>query len=53
MAIAINDKLLRQNSSDRTQQFCQWLNQLAGSKLKLDDFFYQLLLTTANISFSL
>jgi glutaminase len=36
-AITLADKLLGENASDRTQQFCQWLNQLAGSKLKLDE----------------
>ncbi|MDZ8051531.1 MAG: glutaminase A [Aulosira sp. ZfuVER01] len=36
-AITLADKLPGENASDRTQQFCQWLNQLAGSKLKLDE----------------
>jgi glutaminase len=36
-AITLADKLPGTNASDRTQQFCQWLNQLAGSRLKLDE----------------
>ncbi|MBH8567116.1 glutaminase [Nostoc sp. CENA67] len=35
-AIALADKLPGKNGSDRTQLFCQWLNQLAGCQLKLD-----------------
>ncbi|WP_315788644.1 glutaminase [Fischerella sp. JS2] len=37
-AITIADKLPGNNASDRTQKFCQWLNQIAGSQLKLDEF---------------
>jgi glutaminase len=36
-AITLADKLPGENASDRTQQFCQWLNQLAGCQLKLDE----------------
>ncbi len=36
-AITLADKLPGENACDRTQQFCQWLNQLVGSKLKLDE----------------
>ncbi|BAY20390.1 glutaminase [Calothrix sp. NIES-2100] len=36
-AITLADKLPGENPSDRTQQFCQWLNQLAGCQLKLDE----------------
>ena len=35
-AITVADKLPGKDSSDRTQCFCQWLNQLAGSQLYLD-----------------
>lgn len=35
-AITVADKLPGKNASDRCQQFCQWLNQLAGCHLKLD-----------------
>ncbi|QSJ20612.1 glutaminase [Nostoc sp. UHCC 0702] len=35
-AIALADKLPGKDASDRTQLFCQWLNQLAGCHLKLD-----------------
>jgi glutaminase len=37
-AITLADKLPGENASDRTQQFCQWLNQLVGAELKLDEF---------------
>ncbi len=37
-AITLADKLPGRNASDRTQQFCNWLNQLAGCQLKLDEF---------------
>ena len=36
-AITLADKLPGKNPSDRTQKFCQWLNQLAGCNLKLDE----------------
>jgi glutaminase len=36
-AITLADKLPGKNASDRTQKFCQWLNQLAGCQLKLDE----------------
>lgn len=36
-AITLSDKLPGQNASQRTQQFCQWLNQLAGCQLRLDE----------------
>lgn len=36
-AITLADKLPGKNANDRTQQFCQWLNQLAGCQLKLDE----------------
>lgn len=36
-AITLADKLPGKNGSDRTQLFCQWLNQLAGCQLKLDE----------------
>ncbi|PMB40162.1 glutaminase A [Fischerella thermalis CCMEE 5205] len=36
-AITIADKLPGNNASDRTQKFCQWLNQVAGCQLKLDE----------------
>lgn len=35
-AIALADKLPGKDGSDRTQLFCEWLNQLAGCDLKLD-----------------
>jgi glutaminase len=35
-AITLADKLPGANAGDRTQLFCQWLNQLAGSQLVLD-----------------
>ncbi|MBW4606480.1 MAG: glutaminase A [Hassallia sp. WJT32-NPBG1] len=36
-AITLADKLPGKNPSDRTQKFCQWLNQLADCGLKLDE----------------
>ncbi len=36
-AITLADKLPGENASDRTQQFCLWMNQLAGCQLKLDE----------------
>jgi glutaminase len=36
-AITLADKLLGKNPRDRNEQFCQWLNQLAGSQLQLDE----------------
>ncbi len=36
-AITLADKLPGKNASDRTQNFCQWLNQIAGCQLKLDE----------------
>ncbi|BAY44604.1 glutaminase [Scytonema sp. HK-05] len=36
-AITLADKLPGKDASDRCQQLCQWLNQLAGSHLKLDE----------------
>lgn len=36
-AIILADKLPGNNASHRTQQFCQWLNQLAGCQLRLDE----------------
>ncbi|TBR57912.1 glutaminase A [Westiellopsis prolifica IICB1] len=36
-AITLADKLPGNNASDRTQKFCQWLNQIAGCQLKLDE----------------
>lgn len=36
-AITLADKLPGRNASDRTQSFCQWLNQLAGCQLQLDE----------------
>jgi glutaminase len=36
-AITITDKLPGNNASDRTQKFCQWLNQIPGCQLKLDE----------------
>ena len=36
-AITLADKLLGKNPRDRTEQFCQWLNQLAGCQLRLDE----------------
>ncbi|MDZ7956605.1 MAG: glutaminase A [Aulosira sp. DedQUE10] len=36
-AITLADQLPGENASDRTQQFCQWLNQLTGCHLKLDE----------------
>jgi len=36
-AITLADKLPGENATDRTQQFCEWLNQLAGCHLKLDE----------------
>ncbi|MGJ5672606.1 MAG: glutaminase [Nostochopsis sp.] len=36
-AITLADKLPGNNASDRTQNFCQWLNQIAGCQLKLDE----------------
>ncbi|MBW4634519.1 MAG: glutaminase A [Iphinoe sp. HA4291-MV1] len=36
-AITLADKLPGKDASDRTQQLCQWLNQLAGCHLKLDE----------------
>lgn len=36
-AITLADKLPGKNASDRTQQLCHWLNQLAGCQLKLDE----------------
>lgn len=36
-AIALADKLPGNSGNDRTQLFCQWLNQLAGCQLKLDE----------------
>ncbi|MBD0303832.1 MAG: glutaminase, partial [Tolypothrix sp. T3-bin4] len=36
-AITLADKLPGKNPSDRTQKFCQWLNQLADCDLKLDE----------------
>ncbi|MER3495305.1 MAG: glutaminase A [Mastigocladus sp. ERB_26_2] len=36
-AITIADKLPGNNASDRTQKLCQWLNQIAGCQLKLDE----------------
>jgi glutaminase len=35
-AITLADKLPGNDASDRTQKFCQWLNQLAGCHLNLD-----------------
>ncbi|MBG1266417.1 glutaminase A [Nostoc sp. WHI] len=36
-AITLADKLPGKDASQRTQQFCQWLNQLAGCQLRLDE----------------
>ncbi|MFB2772871.1 glutaminase [Pelatocladus sp. BLCC-F211] len=36
-AITLADKLPGNNARDRTQKFCQWLNQIAGCQLKLDE----------------
>ncbi|MEH2237300.1 glutaminase [Nostoc sp.] len=36
-AITLADKLPGKDASDRTFLFCQWLNQLAGCQLKLDE----------------
>ncbi|MBD2365150.1 glutaminase [Anabaena minutissima FACHB-250] len=36
-AIALADKLPGKTASQRTQSFCQWLNQLPGCHLKLDE----------------
>ncbi|MEH2055552.1 MAG: glutaminase A [Nostoc sp.] len=36
-AITLADKLPGKNPSDRTLSFCQWLNQLAGCQLYLDE----------------
>ncbi|MBD2529257.1 glutaminase A [Nostoc flagelliforme FACHB-838] len=36
-AIALADKLPGKDASQRTFLFCQWLNQLAGCQLKLDE----------------
>lgn len=36
-AITIADKLPGKSASDRCQQFCNWLNELAGCRLKLDE----------------
>ena len=36
-AIALADKLPGKDASDRTLLFCQWLNQLAGCQLRLDE----------------
>jgi glutaminase len=36
-AITLAEKLPGKDASDRTQKFCDWLNRLAGSKLKLDE----------------
>jgi glutaminase len=36
-AITLADKLPGKDASDRCQQLCQWLNQLAGCHLKLDE----------------
>ena len=36
-AITLADKLPGKDASDRTFSFCQWLNQLAGCQLKLDE----------------
>ncbi|MEH2324793.1 MAG: glutaminase [Nostoc sp.] len=36
-AISLSDKLPGRDASDRTLLFCQWLNQLAGCQLYLDE----------------
>ncbi|WP_026732791.1 glutaminase [Fischerella sp. PCC 9605] len=36
-AITLADKLPGKDASDRTQKFCQWLNQIAGCQFKLDE----------------
>lgn len=36
-AIALADKLIGKDANSRTQQFCRWLNQLAGCQLILDE----------------
>ncbi|MEH2334680.1 glutaminase A [Nostoc sp.] len=36
-AIILSDKLPGKDASDRTLLFCQWLNQLAGCQLRLDE----------------
>ncbi|MBN3893892.1 MAG: glutaminase A [Nostoc sp. NOS(2021)] len=36
-AITLSDKLPGKDASDRTFLFCQWLNQLAGCQLRLDE----------------
>ncbi|MEH2351701.1 glutaminase A [Nostoc sp.] len=36
-AITLSDKLPGKDASDRTLLFCQWLNQLAGCQLRLDE----------------
>ncbi|MEH2129054.1 glutaminase A [Nostoc sp.] len=36
-AITLSDKLPGKDASDRTLLFCQWLNQLAGCQLSLDE----------------
>ncbi|MEH2268596.1 MAG: glutaminase A [Nostoc sp.] len=36
-AITLSDKLPGTDASDRTLSFCQWLNQLAGCQLSLDE----------------
>ncbi|MEH1891100.1 MAG: glutaminase A [Nostoc sp.] len=36
-AITLADKLPGKDASDRTLSFCQWLNQLAGCQLRLDE----------------
>jgi glutaminase len=36
-AITLADKLPGSSANHRTQQLCQWLNQLAGCSLKLDE----------------
>ncbi|MCC5599722.1 glutaminase A [Nostoc favosum] len=36
-AITLADKLTGKDASDRTLLFCQWLNQLAGCQLRLDE----------------
>jgi glutaminase len=36
-AITLADKLIGKDADSRTQQFCQWLNQLAGCELILDE----------------
>jgi glutaminase len=36
-AITLSDKLPGKDANQRTSLFCQWLNQLAGCQLKLDE----------------